>query len=90
MTAVMDSPLTDEVEETESGPVAHIVRTEPGESAAALVLRSRIEGIPLVALCGHTWVASRDPLQLPLCPTCEEIYDLEKMMNEHLSDRPKD
>lgn len=49
----------DETTETEDGPVAHIVRTKPGEDAAAKVLQARIEGTPIEALCGHTWVPSR-------------------------------
>ena len=42
--------------ETEDGPVAHIVKTLPGEDAAAKVLAARVEGTPIEALCGHVWV----------------------------------
>lgn len=32
-------------------------------------------GQPVTALCGHTWVPSRDPSKYPVCPTCKEVYD---------------
>ncbi|MDQ3352085.1 MAG: DUF3039 domain-containing protein, partial [Actinomycetota bacterium] len=67
---------TDEVTETGEPVVAHIVRTEPGESAAAKVLEARINGTPLEALCGHVWVPARDPRSLPMCQACKEIYEL--------------
>ena len=56
-------------EELETGEpvVAHIVKTEPGETATAKVLEARIYGTPIEALCGHVWVPSRDPKQLPVC-----------------------
>lgn len=69
---------------------AHIVRTEPGESAAAKVLEARIYGTPLEALCGHVWVPSRDPKQLPLCEACKSIYDMYRMFNEGLGDSPSE
>jgi len=78
-------------EETRTGEPhqAHIVKTEPGESAAAKVLEARIYGTPLEALCGHRWIPSRDPKQLPLCATCKEIYEMYRAMNEHLGESPQ-
>jgi hypothetical protein len=76
--------------ELEDGPVAHIVKTAPGESATAKVLAARIEGTPIEALCGHVWVPSRDPRQLPLCQRCKEIYGLYREFNDGLPDRPSD
>jgi hypothetical protein len=67
---------------------AHIVKVEPGESAAAKVLEARIYGTPIEALCGHVWVPSRDPKQLPLCEECKSIYDLFKSFNGDLPDKP--
>lgn len=49
-------PDTEMVTETGEPIVAHIVKTEPGEDAAAKVLEARINGTPLEALCGHVWV----------------------------------
>lgn len=80
---------TDEERETEDGPVAHIVRTRPGEDAAAKVLQARIEGTPLEALCGHVWVPSRDPKQLPVCQKCKEIYGLYREFNDGLDETPR-
>ena len=45
---------------------AHIVKTEPGESAAAQVLEARIHGTALEAGLGSVWVASGDPERLAL------------------------
>ncbi len=55
---------------------AHIVKTEPGESAAAVIMQARVFGEELEALCGHRWIPSRDPKQYPLCDKCKEIYDM--------------
>lgn len=83
------STTTDELTETEDGPVAHIVRTKPGEDAAAKVLQARIEGTPLEALCGHTWVPSRDPKQLPVCQKCRDIYEAYRGFNDGLDETPR-
>jgi hypothetical protein len=58
--------LTDEAIETEEPTAAHIVKVKPGENAQAVVLEARIMGTPVEALCGFTWVPSRDPKNLPL------------------------
>jgi len=67
---------------------AHIVKTDGDESAAAKVLQARIEGTPLEALCGHRWVPSRDPKQLPLCAKCKDIYDMFRLWNPNLYGSP--
>ena len=69
---------------------AHIVKTQPGENAQAKVLEARIYGTPLEALCGLVWVPSRDPKQLPLCEECKSIYEMYRMMNDGLHDKPTD
>jgi hypothetical protein len=79
---------TEHVPETGEPTMAHIVKTEPGESAAAKVLEARIYGTPLEALCGHVWIPSRDPKQLPLCEQCKSIYEMYKAFNDGLHDRP--
>lgn len=38
------------------------------------VMKARVEGTPVEALCGHTWVPSRDPQNYPVCPRCKEAY----------------
>jgi hypothetical protein len=82
------TPDTDEVLQTGEPTVAHIVKTDPGESAAAKVLEARIMGTPVEALCGHTWVPSRDPRQLPVCEKCKGIYEMYRAFNDGLNERP--
>jgi hypothetical protein len=82
--------LTDEAIETEEPTAAHIVKVKPGENAQAVVLEARIMGIPVEALCGFTWVPSRDPKNLPLCEECNAMYGLYKDFNDNLSDTPSD
>ena len=69
---------------------AHIVKVAPGESAAAKVLEARIYGTPLEALCGHVWIPSRDPKQLPMCQACKEVYEMYRAFNDGLNDSPTD
>ena len=83
-------PLLDQELETAEPIVAHIVKTEPGESAAAKVMEARIYGTPLEALCGHVWVLSRDPKQVPMCQNCKEIYDTYRAFNEGLNESPNE
>jgi len=96
--ATMTTPLTttrtdvDERidEDTQTGPpkAAHIVRTEPGESAIAKVTEARIYGYPVEALCGERFVPQRDPTKLPMCQACKEIYDMYRAANDGLSETP--
>ncbi len=80
----------DEVVEPGQPAHAHIVKVEPGESAAAKVVEARIYGTPIEALCGHRWVPSRDPKQLPICPECKSIYEMYRAFNDGLPDTPDD
>lgn len=34
-----------------------------------------LEGTPCTALCGKTWIPTRDPEKFPVCPECKEILD---------------
>jgi hypothetical protein len=81
---------TEHVPQTGEPTAAHIVKTEKGENAAAKVLEARIYGTPLEALCGHVWVPSRDPKQLPICEDCKSIYEMYKVFNDGLNDRPSE
>ncbi|MEI8161153.1 MAG: DUF3039 domain-containing protein [Actinomycetes bacterium] len=83
-------PLLDQELETAEPIVAHIVKTEPGESAAAKVMEARIYGTPLEALCGHVWVPSRDPKQVPMCQNCKDIYDTYRAFNDGLNESPNE
>ncbi|MGH9133304.1 MAG: DUF3039 domain-containing protein [Ilumatobacteraceae bacterium] len=88
--AVETTTLLEERTETGEPQVAHIVKTEPGETATAKVLEARVYGTPIEALCGHVWVPSRDPKQLPVCQKCKEIYEMYRGFNDGLSDTPSD
>jgi Protein of unknown function (DUF3039) len=81
-------PVLEHTPDTAEPLSAHIVKTEEGESAAAKVMEARIYGIPIEALCGHVWVPSRDPKQLPMCQKCKEIYEMYRVFNEHLNQQP--
>lgn len=39
------------------------------------IMRSLIEGVPIMALCGKVWVPSKNPDNYPVCPTCKEIFE---------------
>ncbi|MFM6966972.1 MAG: DUF3039 domain-containing protein [Rhodoluna sp.] len=47
---------------------SHYVRKEK-------IVESAVLGTPVVALCGKTWVPSRDPQKFPVCPDCKAIHD---------------
>lgn len=82
--------LTDERTETGEPVVAHIVKTEPGESAAAKVMEARVMGTPIEALCGFVWVPQRDPKKLPVCEECKQIYEMFRIFNDGLHESPSD
>jgi hypothetical protein len=82
--------ITDETTETGEPTAAHIVKVQPGENAAAVVLEARVMGTPVEALCGFVWVPSRDPKQLPVCEKCKSIYSMYKAFNDGLGDTPRD
>jgi hypothetical protein len=42
---------------------------------ASAVTEAYITGTPVTALCGKTWVPSRDPKRYPVCPTCKEVLE---------------
>ena len=45
---------------------AHYVRKDD-------IVRSNVDGVPVVALCGKKWIPNRDPSAYPVCPSCREI-----------------
>ncbi len=48
---------------------AHIV------APASAVTEAMVMGTPVTALCGKTWVPTRDPNRYPVCKTCLEVLD---------------
>jgi hypothetical protein len=53
----------------------HIVAPKGNKSASALIMEAMVKGIPVTAICGHTWVPSRKPENYPLCSKCREIRE---------------
>jgi hypothetical protein len=41
----------------------------------ASVTEGYIMGTPVIALCGETFIPSRDPEKLTVCPPCKEILN---------------
>ncbi len=39
------------------------------------IVRSAVEGTPVVALCGKRWIPNRDPERFPVCPSCKSIFE---------------
>lgn len=83
-------PSLDDRTETGEPARAHIVKVGPGENAAAKILEARVMGTPVEALCGHVWVPSRDPKQLPVCEECKNVYEMYRAFNDRLRDTPGD
>lgn len=85
-----DTRLSDPELELEKGKKAHIVRADGDKTGVALVTEARVFGTTVEALCGFLFVPHENPKELPWCEECKEIYDLERAMNEHLHETPKD
>lgn len=68
--------VLDEQTSTDKNEQAHIVLSpEPKkENAHAYVMRARVEGFPVKALCGFTWVPNKQATGLTVCPECKDIY----------------
>lgn len=72
MTEALEDLSTDKSEQ------AHIVLVpwnEPDQTPQAYVMRARIEGFPITALCGYTWVPNKMATGLPVCEECRAIYE---------------
>lgn len=72
MTAVDLDERTDTTPTTDDGDherFAHVV------VPASAVTEAYITGATVTALCGKTWVPTRDPGRYTVCPTCKEILD---------------
>ena len=78
-TELIERPVLDEVLSTDEPIHSHIIdRGDSEMSAEALILTARVTGTPVTALCGYTWVPSRDPQKHPVCPKCLEIFEFAK------------
>ena len=68
VTETVIEPRLTEGDEGDHDRFAHYVRKSDH-------MRSAIEGVAVIALCGKKWVPNRDPQKYPVCPTCKEIFD---------------
>lgn len=78
--------LSDPEQQLEPPKAAHIIKTEPGETATAKILEARVLGTPVEALCGLVFVPDRDPRTLPLCEACKAFYELDRAFNDGLNE----
>lgn len=49
---------------------------------ASAVTEAYITGATVTALCGKTWVPTRDPGRYQVCPTCKEILESARAMRD--------
>lgn len=71
---MLDRVLEEQKQETEGDHdlFSHIV------TPASAVTEAYITGSSVTALCGKTWVPTRNPDRHQVCPTCKEILDAAK------------
>lgn len=72
----MTSTITEEkiITETDKTEVAHyVISPNDDESNQAYVMRARVEGFAIEALCGYKWIPFKLATGLPVCQECEEI-----------------
>lgn len=84
-TQLDQQPSTKTITETEEDTpiLTHIIdRGNDTRSANAIILEARVLGTPITALCGYSWVPSRDPLKYPLCEKCVEMFEFAKDFRE--------
>jgi hypothetical protein len=67
ITETVIEPRLTESEGGDHDRFAHYVRK-------ADIVRSAVEGVPVIALCGKKWIPNRNPDNFPVCPSCKEIY----------------
>lgn len=63
------TPRLDEGDGEDRDRMAHVVYPK------SKLTEAMVMGTPVTALCGKTWVPSRDPKRYPICPTCKEIVE---------------
>lgn len=71
----LDTQLTDPELEDADPIFTHIVERDEHQSASAKITEARVMGTPVTALCGYTWVPSRNPENHPPCEKCVEIFN---------------
>lgn len=58
----------------ESSHIVMVPKDEDDETPQAYVLRARIEGFEIMALCGHIFIPQQNPEDKPVCERCLVIY----------------
>lgn len=73
MTDLQHDLRTGVVEPGDHEKFSHLVPGKNGVSGRELVMMAMVEGTPVTALCGKTWVPTRDPERFPICPDCLRV-----------------
>lgn len=73
-------PVTEEVLDTDEPILSHIVPGTKDKSSQAIVMEARVMGTPVTALCGYTWVPSRNPEHHPVCQKCVKFLELDSQL----------
>lgn len=83
----IDNVTDERTAEGDHDQFTHIVVVEKGAPFRAqdVVMFSRIEGIPIQALCGKQWIPQRDPERFEVCPSC--IEEWERLSGKKWSER---
>ncbi|MDR1833366.1 MAG: DUF3039 domain-containing protein [Propionibacteriaceae bacterium] len=66
---LLDERVREQLDDGDHDRFAHFV--DKVKLTEALVM-----GTPVQALCGKIWVPSRSPEKYPVCPMCQEVYEL--------------
>lgn len=74
------SPGVQTIEDTRTSPVHTPLEPGDHERFSHYVEKDKLTeamvlGTPVVALCGKTWVPSRDPERYPVCPECKDAWE---------------
>lgn len=76
-TSPVTTTITEEDLDTDEPILSHVVPGDKDHTGEALVMEARVNGTPVTALCGHTWVPSRDPMKHPVCQKCLELLRMD-------------
>jgi hypothetical protein len=74
------SPGVQTIQDTRTSPVDTPLEPGDHERFSHYVEKDKLTeamvmGTPVIALCGKTWVPSRDPERYPVCPECKDAWE---------------
>lgn len=77
MSVSTDERVEQDIRTSDDKPDAahYVMSPDPDESNHAYVMRARIEGFPVTALCGFTWIPNKQATGLPVCSECRDIFN---------------